>query len=209
MPRVEQCGPCRFLSPPLAALVHQLRRLPALAKPPVPFPDAHPPRRMHLRKLVVVVIDARRARQRPAHHACQVMSLEPVLANPHDLPPWSAAPADGCLSIPRKLARVRILPGVSPTSRPVGACGNAGTQPWRELRPRSPDLAGSQECPRLASRTAPCPPGRRPYPLLLTVAVAWVKPGCGCWPGWKSGWPSPPPIHRMNRTGIWFPRFTW
>src|SRR6266487_2858896 len=39
---------------------------PTMTKPPVPLPDTHPSRRMNLCQFLVVIIDSRRARERPS-----------------------------------------------------------------------------------------------------------------------------------------------
>lgn len=127
-PRIEQGSPRGFLRPPPAALLYQFRRLPPLPKPPVPLPDTHPPRRMHLRELLVVAIDARRARQRPAHHARQMVSLGIVPANMHDLPPGLPWPSP---------AVVLASPGRWPSHGPHPAC--------RAVSP-APVVAGHADC---------------------------------------------------------------
>jgi hypothetical protein len=84
-PRVEQGSPFGCLSLPPAAALHQLGRLPAISSTPVPLGDAQPPGRMNLLTFPVI-IDARDARQRPADHARQMVSLELIRAIPHALP---------------------------------------------------------------------------------------------------------------------------
>jgi hypothetical protein len=72
----------------------QLRRLPAVAGPPVPLGNREPPGRVHQLQFAQVFIKASSAWQRAADHAHQVMGLEgdAVLAVLMSCPPEGEMP---------------------------------------------------------------------------------------------------------------------